>query len=57
MRKKLPKLSRRARNAETAMRRAVRRRIAENHALGIPVYVWRDGKVVTVPPPAKKKSR
>jgi len=57
MRKKTPKISRRGKQALNAMRMAVRRAIAENHALGIPVYVWRDGKVVTVPPPNGKKSR
>ncbi len=57
MRKETLKISRRGKDALTAMRRAVRRAIAENHALGIPVYIWRDGKVVTLPPPARKKSR
>jgi hypothetical protein len=57
MRKETLKISRRGKDALTSMRRAVRRAIAENHALGIPVYIWRDGKVVTLPPPARKKSR
>lgn len=37
-----------------ALRAAVKEAIAENHAKGLPVYVWRDGKVVALPPPKKR---
>lgn len=36
--------------AEMALREAVRGALAENAQLGLPAYIWRDGKVVAVPP-------
>ena len=35
---------------EKAMKQAVAKAIAENKRLGIPLVIWRDGKVVHVPP-------
>jgi hypothetical protein len=36
--------------AEMALREAVRGALEENVRLGLPAYIWRDGKVVAVPP-------
>jgi len=36
--------------AEAALKAAVAKVIAENKRLGIPLVIWRDGKVVHVPP-------
>lgn len=36
--------------AEMALREAVRKALEENVRLGLPAYIWRDGKVVAVPP-------
>ncbi len=36
--------------AEEAFRRAVAEAIAEHKRNGIPIAVWRDGKVVRIPP-------
>lgn len=36
--------------AEMALREAVREALEENVRLGMPAYIWRDGKVVAVPP-------
>lgn len=36
--------------AEMALREAVREALEENVRLGLPAYIWRDGKVVAVPP-------
>jgi len=36
--------------AEMALREAVREALEENARLGLPAYIWRDGRVVAVPP-------
>ena len=36
--------------AEMAMRAAMERVIEEHIREGLPLYIWRDGKVVAVPP-------
>lgn len=36
--------------AEMAMKAAVEKVIIEHARLGLPIYIWRDGKVVEVPP-------
>jgi len=36
--------------AEMALREAVRGALEENARLGLPAYIWRDGKVVAVSP-------
>jgi hypothetical protein len=36
--------------AEMAMKAAVEKVIIENARLGFSIYVWRDGKVVEIPP-------
>jgi len=36
--------------AEMAMKTAMERVIEEHIRLGLPLYIWRDGKVVAVPP-------
>lgn len=36
--------------AEMALRAAVERVIVEHARQGLPIYIWRDGKVVEVPP-------
>jgi len=36
--------------AEMALREAVREAWEENARLGLPAYIWRDGRVVAVPP-------
>ncbi|OGW16989.1 MAG: hypothetical protein A3G93_08385 [Nitrospinae bacterium RIFCSPLOWO2_12_FULL_45_22] len=36
--------------AEEALKRAVAKAIAEHQRQGIPIAIWRDGKVVRVPP-------
>jgi len=36
--------------AEIAFKRAVAKAIDEHARLGLPVYIWRDGKVVELPP-------
>ena len=36
--------------AELAMKAAMERVIAEHIREGLPLYIWRDGKVVAVPP-------
>jgi hypothetical protein len=36
--------------AEMALKAAVERVIVEHARQGLPIYVWRDGKVVEVPP-------
>ena len=36
--------------AEMALREAVREALEENARLGLPAYIWRDGKVVAVSP-------
>ncbi len=36
--------------AEEALKKAVSKVIAENKRLGIPVAIWREGKVVLLPP-------
>lgn len=44
--------------AEMAMRAAMKRVIEEHISEGLPLYVWRDGKVVAVPPrELRKQSR
>ncbi len=35
--------------AERALRRAVRKVHAENRRLGLPVIIWKNGRVVAVP--------
>ncbi len=37
-----------------ALRSAVKEAIAEQHAKGLPVYIWRNGRVVALPPPKKR---
>lgn len=34
-----------------ALRSAVKQAIAQQHARGLPVYIWRDGKVAELRPP------
>ena len=41
--------------AEMALKAAVEKVIVEHARQGLPIYVWRDGKVVEVPP-AKLKA-
>jgi hypothetical protein len=36
--------------AEMALRAAVEKVIVEHARQGLPIYIWRDGKVVEVPP-------
>jgi hypothetical protein len=36
--------------AEMALKAAVERVIVEHARQGLPIYIWRDGKVVEVPP-------
>ncbi len=36
--------------AEKALKRAVAKALAEHKKNGIPIAVWRDGKVVRIPP-------
>ncbi len=36
--------------AEEALRKAVAEAIAEHHRNGIPIAIWRNGKVVRIPP-------
>jgi hypothetical protein len=36
--------------AEEALRKAVAEAIAEHRRNGVPIAVWRDGKVVRIPP-------
>jgi hypothetical protein len=36
--------------AEMALREGIRKALEENVRLGLPAYIWRDGKVVAVPP-------
>jgi len=36
--------------AEMALKAAVENVIVEHAHLGLPIYIWRDGKVVEVPP-------
>jgi hypothetical protein len=36
--------------AEMALREGVRKALEENARLGIPAYIWRDGKVVAMSP-------
>ncbi len=36
--------------AEEALRKAVAEAIAEHRRNGIPIAIWRDGKVVRIPP-------
>jgi hypothetical protein len=36
--------------AEMALKTAVEKVIAEHARQGMPIYVWRDGKVVEIPP-------
>jgi hypothetical protein len=36
--------------AEEALRRAVARAIEEHRRMGVPIVVWKDGKVKIVPP-------
>ncbi len=36
--------------AEMALKAAVERVIVEHARQGLPIYVWRDGKVVEIPP-------
>ena len=36
--------------AEMALREAVREALEENIRLGLPAYIWRDGKVVALSP-------
>jgi hypothetical protein len=36
--------------AEMAMKAAIERVIEEHIREGLPLYIWRDGKVVAVPP-------
>ena len=36
--------------AEMALKAAVERLIVEHARQGLPIYIWRDGKVVEVPP-------
>jgi hypothetical protein len=45
--------------ALTALRVAVRKAIAPRHRLGLPVYVWRNGRVeeLPAPPPRTRKKR
>jgi hypothetical protein len=43
--------------AEIAFKVAVAKAIDENARLGIPNYIWRDGKVVEVPPEEVLKRR
>ena len=38
------------RRAEIAMKTAMERVIQEHIREGLPLYIWRDGKVVAVPP-------
>jgi len=56
MNRKSKKLSKKGKNIETAMNRAVRRIIGEAFSRGESVPVWRNGKVVMLRPP-KTKSR
>lgn len=37
-----------------ALRVAVRKAIAENRKLGLPVYIWRNGRVEELPPPVPR---
>jgi hypothetical protein len=46
---KSPKAPAFAARAERAMRRATRKVRAENRALGLPIIVWENGKVVKKP--------
>jgi len=36
--------------AEKALKRAVAKAIAEHRRNGVPIAIWRDGKIVRVPP-------
>lgn len=36
--------------AEMALRAAVEKVVVEHVRLGLPIYIWRDGRVVEVPP-------
>ena len=36
--------------AEEALKRAVAKAIAEHRRHGVPIAIWRDGKIVRVPP-------
>lgn len=36
--------------AEMALKAAVEKVIVEHARLGLPIYIWRDGEVVEVPP-------
>jgi hypothetical protein len=40
--------------ALTALRVAVRKAIAQRHKLGLPVYIWRNGRVEELPAPAPR---
>jgi hypothetical protein len=47
--------------AEIAFKIAVAKAIEEHSRLGLPVYIWRDGRVVELPPnevrPPRKRAR
>ncbi len=49
MTKKRPPLSALRKEAEAALKEAVRGVIQEHHRLGLPLIVWRDGKVCRIP--------
>ena len=42
--------------AEKALKEAVRDVIKENKKTGIPLVVWKDGKVIEIPPKKLKKT-
>jgi hypothetical protein len=37
-----------------ALRAAARKAIAEDHKLGLPVYIWRNGRAEELPAPAPR---
>ena len=47
--KRRPKSADDTQAAMRALRRAVKKVHAENRKLGLPIIIWRDGKVVSVP--------
>lgn len=43
--------------ALTALRVAVRKAIAHRHELGLPAYVWRNGRIEELQPPRTRTTR
>ncbi len=53
-----PQLSKEGRNAVTAMRIAVRKLLAESRRTGIPLVIWKNGRIATIGGrPRRRRSR